>query len=406
MSGGQVNTAFIPLWLGLVSSTSILPPTYTASDPVRATTTVIGHAGGVTNFQSNTLTSSITGGDVAYDGPFSRQRSPIEQIDKIKVPAFVVGGLHDLFQRGEPLIYERLKTRVNAKLLIGNWTHGDFGSGLPADGVPNLNQIALRWFDQYLKGMNTDVNSMPSVTQYVLGENRFEVQSDWPLPQTTVKNYYLRSNQLLADSAPNSPEKTDSMLQQPVCGVCSGSTNQWLIGTMGATPCAKDNRLTELSEITYTTPTLTKDLKLSGPIGAEIFVTTSAKDAVLSVRLTDVSPDGTSTELTAGWLAASLRQVDNVKSRIKQGYNLQPWHPFTRDSILPVLAGEPMKLNIEIFPTNAVIKAGHKLRVAVGPSDFPHAVSPVPAQTNQLGGVVNILHDDAHPSFVSLPVVR
>ena len=76
-------------------------------------------------------------GDEAYDGPGWKLTSPIEVVDKISVPTFIVGGLHDIFQRGEPLLYERLKNRVPTRLLLGPWTHTTASEGLPADGVPS-----------------------------------------------------------------------------------------------------------------------------------------------------------------------------------------------------------------------------------------------------------------------------
>jgi uncharacterized protein len=87
------------------------------------------------------------------------------------------------------------------------------------------------------------------------------------------------------------------------------------------------------------------------------------------------------------------------------GQLLQPWHPFTRASVLPVKAGEPMELPVEIFPTNAVIKKDHSLRIDVGGGDFPHALPPLPLSLNELGGVVNVLHDPQHPSYVALPTL-
>ena len=67
--------------------------------------------------------------------------------------------------------------------------------------------------------------------------------------------------------------------------------------------------------------------------------------------------------------------------------------------------GEPMELPIEVFPTNAVIKAGHSLQIAVGPNDFPHAVPPVSQLITSLAGVITVLHDPAHPSYVALPAL-
>lgn len=407
MSGGMINTGFIPLWLGLVTANGLLPPTYTLSEPILASSVLLNHAGQTTGFPTSTLSSAITGGDFAYDGPAARLRSPIEVADRIKVPAFFSGGLHDLFQRGTPLLYEKLATNgVTTKLLMGNWTHGDYGSGLPADHVPKLDQIALRWFDQYLLGMDTDIEKIPDVTQYVLGEDRFETQPEWPLKSVNAEKFFLRGGNLLTKDSPGSLEPSRTMLQEPVNGICSGSTNQWTAGIPSALPCTKDNRLTELTELTYTTAPMNEDFKVSGPIAAKIFAKTTARELVLSVRLTDVAPDGSSREITAGWLAASHRAVDENKSRFLDGENIQPWHPFTKTAVKEVTPNEAMELDVEIFPSNFVIKEGHRLRIAIGPSDFPHSMSPAPQLYDQLGGTATILNNEEYPSSVVLPVVE
>jgi hypothetical protein len=146
-------------------------------------------------------------------------------------------------------------------------------------------------------------------------------------------------------------------------------------------------------------------LRLSGPALADLWVKTTASDAVVSVRVTDVSPDGASKELTGGWLSAGFRAVDRARSRFVGGRLLQPWHPFTRDSVLAVQPGRAMRLAVEIFPTNAVIKRGHRLRIAVGPSDFPHSIPPFAQLARGLAGRIEILHDAAHPSSVTLPAI-
>ena len=62
-------------------------------------------------------------GDLAYDGPYYRDRSPINIVDRIDVPTFLVGGEFDLFQRGTPLLYEHLAKRVPTRMVLGPWTH-------------------------------------------------------------------------------------------------------------------------------------------------------------------------------------------------------------------------------------------------------------------------------------------
>ena len=412
-SGGQTNVSFIPLWLGLVTGTGLVPPAYALSgdpeDLVRGVTTLASHVAGAVNFQASTVANGIIGGDIAFDGPFHRMRSTVELLDRIDVPAFVVGGHHDLFQRGEPLIYERLKRNVEARLLMGPWHHltGSQGEGLPESGLPPLDQIALRWFDNYLKGIDTGIAQIPKVTQYAYGAEAYETQADWPDPRLRPTRRYLRANSELADEPPSGAEPPEQFVQQPLSGVCTQSTNQWSAGLTEQVPCTDDNRFNEAfgGGVTYTTTPMTEDLKLSGPILANLWVSTTARDAVVSVRVTDVAPDGTSKELTGGWLAGSFRATDPRRARVVHGQLMQPWHPFTRESVLPVPPGEPIELPVEVFPVHAVIPQGHRLRVAVNPSDFPHAIPPLPQLAGELGGTVSVLHDAEHPSYVALPTL-
>ncbi|HEY8465952.1 MAG TPA: CocE/NonD family hydrolase [Solirubrobacterales bacterium] len=415
-TGGQINIAFIPLWLGLVTAGSIVPSPNAVdpSDPVgsllSSLTALVQHVAGALSFQVPAVLDSAVGGEIAFDGPFWKTRSPLEVVDRINVPTFVVGGLHDIFQRGEPLIYERLKNRVPARLLIGPWTHvgASTGQGLPRDGVPDLREIALRWFDRWVMGKRraTRIARMPRVTQWVWGRERYEVQRDWPSPRLRPKRLHLRGGGRLAHRAPSGPEPAQSFLQHPLSGICTQSTVQWTAGLLEGIPCTTDNRLNELGEATYTTAPLKRPLRIDGPALADLWVTTTARDAVLSVRLTDVAPDGTSRELTSGWLAASFRAVDRSRSRVVGGRLLQPWHPFTKASVRPVTPGVPTRMRIEVFPTSAVIKPGHRLRLSVGPSDFPHQLPPLPQALGSLLGQVRVLTDDAHPSFVELPARR
>jgi predicted acyl esterase len=397
-SGGDVNVSFIPLWIGLVTGAGLI------ADPIA----LLGHVGGVLSFSIPTLVGATTGGAVAYDGPFWKTRSPIEVLDRIQVPTFVVGGLHDLFQRGEPLIYERLKNRVPSRLVMGPWTHlgGSSGQGLPADGVPSLSDLELRWFDQYLKGIDTNVAAIPKVTQYTYGDERYETQADWPDPKLDPQRWYLRGGKVVSPNAPGVSEPAQAFVQHPLSGICTMSTGQWTAGLGEPLPCFTDDRPNSLSGgASYESEPLSSDLRLSGPIAAKLWVTTTAADAAVTVRVDDVAPDGTSTGMTTGWQTASLRATDASRTRTVRGHVLQPWHPFTQASVQPVTAGAPTALDVEVFPTNWVLKAGHRLKIVVDPADFPHAVPPLPALLNRLGGVVSVLTDPQHPSAIELPTV-
>ena len=406
--GGQTNVAFIPVWLGLVTGLSLAPGSSTVADPAMGIPAIAEHAQSATDYQAGTVVQGTSGGDVAYDSPYWRMRAPIESAKKVDVPTFITGGLHDLFQRGEPLLYERLRSRgITTKLLMGPWGHldGSSGAGLPKDGVPSLNDIALRWFDQYVRGKKVGAECLPNVTQFLIGQGHYQVQPGWPAANLAPRMEYLHPEKELLPSLPALNGGSDVLPQNTANGACSRSTNQWLMGAIDATPCNSDNRLTEAGEMTYTTDAVSRDTRLTGPVAARIWVTTTAREAVLAARVTDVAPDGTSTELSTGLVSAAHRAVDRKLSRIVNGVNLQPWHPYTRQALLPVAPGKPMALDVEIFSINALIKAGHRIRLSIGSSDFPHAASPAPRALDELGGVLTIHHDATHPSSVALPVV-
>ena len=108
-SGGQIDVSFIPLWMGLVTGTGLIPPAYAADDPASAIRALLDRLTTATTFTGPLLSSAVLGGDPAYDGQFYKDRSAINVIKKVKVPTFLVSGEYDLFQRGTPLLFEKLQ---------------------------------------------------------------------------------------------------------------------------------------------------------------------------------------------------------------------------------------------------------------------------------------------------------
>lgn len=407
-SGGQVNVGFIPLWMGLVTGLGLLPVEPDPSLPLVLADHLLA---ALTEFQVPVIAQAAIGANGQnYDSAFWRTRSPLEYTDRIKVPTFVVGGLNDIFQRGEPLLYEALKGHTTSKLLIGPWQHvgGSMGEGLPRDNVPDLDAIALMWFDRYLKGMGNKAESVPNVTQYLWGEERYSTAADWPHPQARPERWYLHGDQSLSRAAPAADETSRMALQQPINGLCSTSTSQWTAGLLGATqlPCFSDNRLNEaLLELSYTSEPMAEDYYFNGPIQADLWVSSTGTDAGVLVRVTEVTADGVSHERSNGILTASFRAVDEVRSRKLGGQMIQPWHAYTEASRQPLVAGEATLLPIEIFPTSVVIKKGNRLRVTVSGSDFPHGLPPVTDLVDQALGLITFHSDAAHPSSLLLPAV-
>jgi putative CocE/NonD family hydrolase len=421
VSGGQVDTGFIPFWLGLVTGTGMAPVS-AQSDPAEAGKAVADHAHGILDFQAKAVASATTGQKMGqYDGAYAEtfydQRSPLRIIDKINVPTFVVGGEYDLFQRSEPLIYNALRARgVPTRLLIGPWTHLDAssGAGLPTDGVPTLNDLELRWFDHYLRGVQDptlDTDIAP-VTYYRIGADHYETATSYPPVDT--KNTSLRLGGTtrplvpgtLGSRTPATGNGTVPYL--PAAGACSESTAQWTAGVVptGQPVCTGNDRINNKTGVAYDLPVTGKTLRIAGTSMAKLYVSTTASDGFVTARLEDVGPSGNARPLSTGWQVLSLRQVDAQKSAYRNGMMVQPWHPDTRESVLPVARGAVYELDVEIFPTAAQIAPGHRLRLAIESADEPHATAPTPQGVKAAGGILTVHSSPEYPSALVLGVER
>jgi putative CocE/NonD family hydrolase len=421
VSGGQSDTGFIPLWLGLVTGAGAIPSTDLASDPVGAATAIADHVQGALAFQAPVVAAAVTGQEVrgydaAYDGPFNRLRSPLEIIDRVNVPTYIVGGEYDLFQRGEPMLYNAMRRNgVPTRFLYGPWTHLQAGSGegLPTDGVPAIAELQLRWFDRYLRGTADPTldRDVPPVTAYRIGTGHYETATAWPPADTRY-----RTISLSGAASPGSPGRlttgkpaagTSTLPWLPVAGVCSESSEQWTAGGVPEGPvCTGDHRANDQTGVVFDLPVGQQALRIAGTSLAKLFVSTNRSDAMLTARLEDVAPDGSVRPLTSGWQVLSLRKLDPAKSTYRNGKLIQPWHPDTRASQQPVVSGTVYRLDVEIFPTFATLPTGHLLRLAVQTVDEPHLSPAAPQLANSAGGVVTLYTGPKHHSTLVIGLQR
>jgi len=416
-SGGALDVGFIPLWLGLVTGAGVIPPAYGATDPAGALGALGEHVLGAGTFTAPLLLGAVTGGEQAVDGPFYTQRSPINVVDRVDVPAFFLSGQYDLFQRGTPLLFERLRKRgVPTKLVIGPWDHlqASSGDGLEEAGYGTLDELQLRWFDRYVQGRRDrrlDADIAP-VTQYEQGADRWTRSRQWMRRDLRAASYRLSGRAVngvpgrLTTGAVEAAEST--VLPLPVAGLCTRSASQWTAGVLGLiplfSPCLTDNRLNDLSGLVFDTAPMTRAVRISGPINARLHTSTPAGDGMLSVAVSDVAPDGTVTRLTGGWQVIAHRAIDERRTRRLDGKIVQVHHPFTRERMKPLAAGEVAPIDVEVFPTHARIKPGHRLRIAIQAFDVPHLL---PALPNLLGSLVPMtLHTSpSRPSELTVPVI-
>lgn len=417
-SGGQIDVGFMPFWMGLVTTTGIIPPAVTASDPRAGIGALLSHLGGALTFTTPMLINALLGGEPAFDGPFYRERSPIEVVDKIKVPTFLVGGEFDLFQRGTPLVFERLRKRgVPVKMIVGPWDHleGSSGAGVVKAGMGTISELQLRWFDHYVKGrkdpaLNKDVAPL---TWYEQGSGRWRSGSQWIGKRHKAVNFSLSGDAAnlkpggLTRGAPR--DGSANVLPIPVAGLCTRSMNQWVAGLPKMTglvnPCLENNAPNDTAGVTFDSGPLPKALSFQGPMNARIYVSSPTGDGMLSVAVEDVAPDGKVTRLTGGWQVISHRTLDRKRTRFLDGQILQPYHPFTKATKRSLGANQVGAVDVEIFPTGAQIKKGHRLRLAIQAFDIPHLLPTVP----DLPGTLTVLtvHNSAkYRSKLTLPVIK
>jgi len=420
-SGGQIDVGFIPLWIGLVTTTGILPPAVTATDPVSGLTALAQHLESLATWSGPTMMSALGGQDDAYDGDFYAQRSPINVVDKVDVPTFLVGGEYDLFQRGTPLLFERLQQHgVPTKMIIGPWDHlqGSGGDGVADAGPGSLSELQLRWFDHYVKGMpdpglDSSTGDIAPITYYQQGTDTWRTAQKWVDPADTKATVVPLSGAAslgkpgtLGGSAPRT-DQVSSVDPNPVAGLCSRSTDQWTAGIVNElqlfnSSCLQSNNLNDQTATLFRTAPLTHDLPIFGPINAHLYVDSTSGDGMLSVAVDDVAPDGSVTRLTGGWQVMSLRALDTSKTRYLDGQDIQPYHPYTKASEAAARPGQVVPVDVEVFPTGADIQPGHRLELSVQSFDVPHLLPTLP----DLLGTLSVIHvhaSTAYPSALVLP---
>lgn len=344
---------------------------------------------------------------IAYQTP--------ESYSRVRVPSLNVTGWFDANYPGSPMNYTAMKQHGatpearRPRLVIGPWMHSwnttrtlsgiDFGPQAMID----WDGYVARWFDRYLKGVQNGVEDDPPVQVFVMGRNAWRAEQDWPLPQTQWTKYYLHSkgkaNSLTGDGAlsvtPPKDEPADTYTHDPGDPVPDAFTNGHIDGPIDTSKSAQRNDV-----LVYSTPPLTEDVEVVGPLTATLYAATSAKDTDWMVRLVDVYPDGRSALLCDAVLRARCRDPE------KRG-------AFNAAKLSALKPEEVYEYSLEFWRgTGNVFLKGHRIRIEISSTFFPYYLpnpgtgeDNVGLQTRKVVAKQRILHDAAHPSHVVLPII-
>ena len=337
--------------------------------------------------------------------------------DQIAVPALNVGGWHDIFLKGTLRNYVGMRekgltetSRTGQKLVVGPWNHGGSrGAGISgemyfgvmsADSAIDLPGLFLRWHDFWLKGVDNGIMDEPPVRVFVMGENVWRYEQEWPLARTQYLDYYFhssgRANTLNGDGSLSrdrpGAEPPDVFLYDPRAPV----------PTKGGGLCCNaavlpggpfDQRSIEARQdvLVYTSPELGEDLEVTGPVTVTLYAATSATDTDFTAKLVDVCPCGCTRSLADGIIRARYRES------LSEGKLVEP--------------GGVYAYTIDLVATSNVFKAGHRIRVDVSSSNFPRFdrnpnTGREPWQETELRPAAQtVFHTDQHASHVTLPVI-
>ena len=328
----------------------------------------------------------------------------------IKAPAHFVTGWYDNLSREVFKTYQGLKrdggsreARDLTRIIVGPWTHdlkradraGDVDLGLDDDF--DLLSVHVRWYDRRLRGIDTGIDDEPPVLIYVMGDNVWRDEDEWPLARTEYRRLYLHSGGAAGavdgdgtlSFEPPGREPRDSYVYNPEDPVPTLGGCDVVVDNAGP----KDRREVQRrgDVLVYTGPVLERDVEVTGPVTMNLFAASSAPDTDFTATLCDVHPDGKFIIVCEGVRRARYRD----------------------SQVEPALMtpGQVYEFTIDMWQTSQVFKAGHRIAVEVSSSNFPrfdrntNTGGELWRETALVPASQTVCHDVDRPSHVVLPLI-
>jgi predicted acyl esterase len=307
------------------------------------------------------------------DGEFYQERSAWPRLDKIRIPSYFGAGwyMNELHLKGAFDGYNGT-SGIQKRMLIGPkpW---------PIRPWAGYHYEMLRWYDHWLKGMDTRVMEGPPIQLYIHGDEAWRSENEWPLKRTEFRDFYL------------------------------GGGKSGLEGTLSESAGAEQTRKIDFDpasheafhgepRLTYRTEPMSKAMELTGPIALYLQASSTAKDIDWVVAVYDESPDGQARELCKGWLRSSHRRIDPAKSTLAK-----PYHPHTSPE--PLDPGAVYEMPIEIWPICNVFKPGHRLHLEIANADSIIHSQGKPHVTIRAKATNTVYEGGSKPSRLVVPVI-
>lgn len=346
---------------------------------------------------------------------------------------------YDPYPRTATENYLGLKGRKRGpvRLLLGPWTHGDrqltyagdvdFGPAATLDGnvAADYLSLRLRWFDRWLKGTRNGVDDEPAVRLFVMGGGSgrrnaagrmdhggaWRAEADWPIPDTRWEPWYFHRDGALSPEEPAEEPAWGEYLfdpRTPVPTIGGTVTSGRPVMEGGAYDqreapeffgsTVPGRALAERDDVlSFQTPPLEREVELTGPLTVKLWISSDCPDTDFTAKLVDVCPpnedypEGYAMNLTDGILRVRYRDS---------------WEQ-------PALMtpGQVYAITIEAFPTSNRFLPGHRIRLDISSSNFPHfdvnpnTGEPEARATGMRVARNRVYLDRSRPSHAVLPVI-
>src|SRR5437762_79044 len=271
------------------------------------------------------------------------------------------------------------------------------------DARLDYNEIVYGVFDRFLKGeKNGRLDSLPKVTYFTMGLNKWQTAESWPPPGAQPMTFYLssggRANSLAGDgaltaAAPDA-DKPDSFAYDPMNPVLSYGGNVCCTGSAVQAGAFDQRRMEARDDVlVYTSEAFREGTEVSGPITPTLYVTSDAKDTDFTVKVLDVYPDGRAYNLDE-----SIQRM-----RYRDGYD---------KPLAWMESGKVYKVALQPLKTSNYFPTGHRLRIEVSSSyftRFDRNLNTGGSNFDETKGVVAhnaVHHSKQYPSHIAVTIVK
>lgn len=335
--------------------------------------------------------------DHPHPDEYWQRLSPKFHLSDIDLPMLHIGGWFDTYLRGTLNLYEEMASRsqLPQHLLIGPWTHLPWGRRVGAidygiEANSPVDRLQIRWFDHFLKGIDTGLLQEPAVCLFEMGSNQWRKFDRFPTP--TPQAYTLRTTGLSALDERAGLLEPLSNIGNPTSNIQHPDTfvhDPWRpvpsLGGHAASPAGAFDRshLDSRSDVvTYTSAPLDADLHLVGKITVLLHCTVDAASFDLCAVLSEVKPNGSVYNFSQGYLRTeALTKEKTTEAEVVERQRDEMASFNAAQSLLPTARSidllSPTLVEISLQPTCICIAQGNAIRLSISAACFPaYAVNP------------------------------